>query len=174
MFISILRGRGKPAIFDAEPGRQHRAAWDAEGGIAGGMGDEFAREVHQGFVLSVRKQFPGAAGVARDAYGVAFAGFDAGGGEADQAFEKIGQSPLSAAGVPEAFPDFVGFPVVAMIEQIHAETKIGMIGERLGLGIELGMFPLAEAMAGGIGYGIRMPPGHEGIRRKRNFRSIAG
>ena len=63
------------------------------------------------------KRFAGPRGMARRP-GVGLRAFDAGGGQLDQTLEKIGGRAVAPAGLPGRFPRLVGFPVVAVVEQI--------------------------------------------------------
>ena len=64
----------------------------------------------------VAEKFGGALGVRLDTGGAGFAGFYAGGGEFDESFEKVGPGALTTAGVPQRFPNFMGFPIVTGVE----------------------------------------------------------
>src|SRR5262245_39925275 len=103
----------------------------------------------------------------------ALAGFDSGGGELDQPFEKIGRGAVPSGGMPERFPFFMRFPVEAVIEQVDGVqirfvVVIGRFVKRLRRWLLA-----AKAMALLVARGMREQAWHVAIRRELALRTVA-
>ena len=71
------------------------------------------------------QQLAGAPGMSRYTGSISFSHLHAGSGEFDECFEKVGDRAGASGGVPEGFPNFMSFPVIAVLEEFDPSKIFG-------------------------------------------------
>src|SRR5688572_12490136 len=102
--------------------------------------------------------------MANDAADVAFAGLHSGGGQLDQAFEEVGARTIATGSMPQRFPRFMRFPVVAMVEKIDRIEELVCSRRTC----------VPKAVPGRIADGMRELARHVRVRRQRPRRRVTG
>lgn len=106
--------------------------------LFGGRDEGFQRKPEWGNIfrrqvsLHIAKQSRSSASVAGDSLRTALPRFHPSRGQFDQPLQIVRRHSLATAGMPDLFPRFMSFPVVAMIEQLNAPEVLFVLHGILG------------------------------------------
>jgi hypothetical protein len=123
--------------------------------------------------LDPLQQRPGRGSMTRSSLRPSLPGFDSGRSQPDERAQKVSFDACSAARVPKGFPNLVGLPIVAVIEEIDPVQIRPACIPSLGVWRSRSFRHASKAMPRGIAGRMGKLSRHKGIRRKRLFRHVA-